>query len=212
MAQDLNDSPPASASLSKRTLGLLAGGAVSVAAIVAVLFVLPAQFGVDPTGFGKATGLTKLGAPAPQVVEAKADASAAHFYETPLRTDTITILLPPSGTPGYELEYKVRMKKGASMVYAWTADADPKEEAFYYDFHGETPAEPPAKPVVATYKQLTAVSSSGALTAPIDGVHGWYFLNDTLKVATVKLRISGFYELVPPGGYGNEGGVKADGQ
>ena len=201
---------------SKKTLAILTGSAFAVATIVLVFFVLPVQFQIDPTGFGKLTGLNKLGdaesAAAPVEVAATTTASAARFYERPYRSDTITIVMPPSGEPGYELEYKVRMKAGDSVVYSWTSDADPKEDAFYYDFHGETPAAPGGKPVVAEYKQFTGVSSAGALTAPIDGVHGWYFLNDQIKPATIKLKIAGFYDLVPPGEYGNEGKIKADGQ
>ncbi len=195
---------------SKKALGLIVGGALVAATVIAVLFVLPVQFQIDPTGFGKATGLLKLGTPAPKVVTATAPTSAAHFYDTPYRSDTITIRMPKSGDPGYELEYKVRMKAGQSIVYSWTSDADPKNGDFYYDFHGETPAKDGAAAKVVEYKQLTGVSSAGALTAPIDGVHGWYFLNDSLKIATIKIKISGFYDLVPPGEYGNEGGVKAE--
>ena len=194
----------------KKTLGLMVGGALVVATIVAVGFILPAEFQIDPTGFGKLTGLTKLGTPQPEVIEAAAPASASHFYATPYRTDTVTILMPSSGKPGAELEYKVHMKAGDSIVYSWTSDADPKEEAFYFDFHGETPAAGAEKAKVVEYKQLTDVKSNGALTAPIDGVHGWYFLNDSLKPATVKLKISGFYELVPPGDYGTETGITPD--
>ncbi len=197
---------------SKRTLGLMVGGALVVATIVAVGFILPAEYQIDLTGFGKLTGLNKLGTPQPEVIEAAAPASAMHFYETPYRTDTITIAMPKGGSQGAELEYKVRMKAGDSIVYSWTTDADPKMEAFYFDFHGETPATATEKAKVVEYRQLTDVKSNGALTAPIDGVHGWYFLNDNDGPVTVKLNISGFYTLVPPGDYGNETGIKADGQ
>jgi len=51
------------------------------------------------------------------------------------------------------------------------------------------------------------LNSSGALVAPFEGVHGWYFQNQSDKPQTVHLKISGFYDLVPPGEYGNEGGI-----
>lgn len=200
----------ASAPLSKRSLLAAAGAALVAASLIAVLFVLPAQFHIDPTGFGAATGLTKLGGAPTQVIGATTSASAARFSATPYRTDTFTILQPKSGDPGYELEYKVRMKAGDTIVYSWTSDANPANGDFYFDFHGEKPAVGDQKATVVEYKQLTGVSSNGALTAPIDGIHGWYFLNDSPKVATIRLKIAGYYELVPPGDYGNEGKILPD--
>jgi hypothetical protein len=32
--------------------------------------------------------------------------------------------------------------------------------------------------------------------APFDGVHGWYWLNDSQQSVVVRLQIAGFYELV----------------
>lgn len=196
--------------VSKRALAIMIGAALVGATVITLLFILPAQFQLDPTGFGKATGLVKLGAAQTEVVTAAAPASAAHFSPTPYRSDTFTILQPKSGDPGYEMEYKVRMKAGDTIVYSWTSDADPKNGDFYFDFHGETPAVGDQKAKVVEYRDLTAVQSYGALTAPIDGIHGWYFLNDSLKVATIRLKISGYYELIPPGEYGNEAKILPD--
>lgn len=196
--------------LSKKSLVMVSGGTLVAASLIAVLFVLPAQFQIDPTGFGKLTGLLKLGTPQAKVIEAVAPSSAVHFSNRPYRTDTIHIALSPSGSAGSELEYKVHMKTGDSIVYSWTSDAKPSDESFYFDFHGETPTKPPAQPVVVEYRQQTGVQSHGALTAPIDGVHGWYFLNDALGPAIVTLHLSGFYDLVPPGEYGNESRIVTD--
>ena len=64
------------------------------------------------------------------------------------------------------------------------------------------------KPVVMEYRQSTGISGNGALVAPFEGVHGWYVQNQSDKPLTVHLKLSGFYELVPPGEYGNEAGVQ----
>src|SRR5690606_35239987 len=45
----------------KLVLGISA--AVAVAAVALVVFILPAEYGVDPTGAGKALGVTKLSEP-----------------------------------------------------------------------------------------------------------------------------------------------------
>jgi hypothetical protein len=104
------------------------------------------------------------------------------------------------------------MKAGDSLVYSWTVDGVPSDEEFYYDFHGETPAGPGGKPaaVVVEYKQATGRSSNGTLVAPIQGVHGWYLQNQSAKTVVVKLKLAGFYELVPIGEYGNEAAIVAN--
>ncbi len=187
---------------SKKALGIITLAALVAGVVLTTLFVLPAEFGIDPTGFGKATGLAKLAPPASALTS---PTSAAIYPAVAWRSDVIDIPLKASGDPHREdeLEYKVRMRPGDVITYAWSTPA-PAEE-FYYDFHGETPSvKDGEEPVVVEYKQATGASESGALTAPIPGVHGWYFQNQSEKPVTVRLKISGFYELVPPGEYGNE--------
>lgn len=192
---------------SKKTLGLITLAALAAGALLTTLFVLPAEYGIDPTGFGKATGLTRL---APKAAAAPAaQAGAATYPAAAWRSDVIDIPLKAGGDArrGDELEYKVRMKPGDVMTYAWSVPA-PAEE-FYYDFHGEAPAAKQGEePIVVEYKQAVGIASSGALTAPIAGVHGWYFQNQSEKPVTVRLRLSGFYELVPPGEYGNAAAIE----
>ena len=131
-----------------------------------------------------------------------------------IRSDRIDIPLQTAdvGPEGSELEYKVRMKAGDSLVYSWTVSGIANPEEFYSDFHGETPADPKSPgstAKVVEYRQATGVASNGVLIAPIQGVHGWYLQNQSVKPVIVHLKLSGFYELVPPGEYGNEAGIKA---
>jgi hypothetical protein len=204
---------------SKGRLGLLTLGALVAASVIFLLFVGPAEFQFDPTGFGKATGLARLGAtadPAAETVAApapKGGASQAQFYKAAWRTDTIDIPLAAGGDfeRKDELEYKVRMTPGDSMVYSWTVEGLANPEEFYFDFHGENPVGPNnPKAVVAEYRQATGSSSNGVLIAEIPGVHGWYLQNQSEKPVVVKLKIAGFYELVVPGDYGNEAGIVAN--
>lgn len=204
------DRPP-----SKGRLALITGGAFVVATLVTLGFILPAEFHLDPTGFGRATGLYKLGEPQPKTVTVPAGAvSAAHEYPTPFRTDYVDIPLAAGGDEhrADELEYKVRMKGGDSLVYSWTVEGVPNAEEFYYDFHGETPAPPGSGQAgtVVEYKQSTGTSQNGTLVAPIPGVHGWYLQNQSAKPVMVKLKLAGFYELVPIGEYGNESAIVAN--
>jgi hypothetical protein len=201
------------APLSTRKLALVSGAALAAAALLFAAFVLPAEFHRDPLGVGRLTGISKLAGPKTMESPAAAlgQASATTFSSTAWRTDTVDIPLntADAGVGGEELEYKVRMKKGDTIVYSWTADlANPEE--LYYDFHGETPPDPEIS--VIEYKQATGTSSGGSLTAPATGIHGWYLQNQSAKPTVVRLKLSGFYELVPPGGKGNEAGIKAASQ
>src|SRR5215204_2211155 len=51
-------SPPAAS----RLIATVAA-ALAAAAIILVLFVLPAEYGIDPTGVGRITGLTQISSP-----------------------------------------------------------------------------------------------------------------------------------------------------
>jgi hypothetical protein len=139
----------------------------------------------------------------------KSEVPLAREYIEGFRADIIEIPLSAGGdsTRGDELEYKVQMKKDATFIYEWSVDV-PKPDEFYFGFHGHTLAAGKAM-TVATYKHATATSANGALTAPFDGVHGWFFQNQSAN-PVVRVKISGFYELIPPGDIGNEAGIIAN--
>jgi hypothetical protein len=175
-------------------------GATLVAALIAlVLFILPAEYKIDPTGFGKLAGLDKLGAQTTATAPAAADGKTIAYFDKAYRTDVIEITMPPND----ELEYKVKLKAGEAMVYSWTSTVKNPEE-FYFDFHGETPPLPGQKPAVREYLQTTGAKSAGVFIAPVTGVHGWYLQNQSLDEVKVRIQLAGFYDLVPPGEYGNE--------
>ena len=195
-----------------RLIALTAGGLL-VATVAVFGAILPAEFNMDPLGIGKATGLNRLWAPPEVAFDASKAGTGplAREYEMPFRTDTIEIPLRDGDdrTRGNELEYKVRMKKDATLIYEWSVADIANPEEFYYDFHGHTTVEG-QEMTVATYKQATGTSAQGALTAPFEGVHGWFLQNQSAKAVVVKVKLSGFYELIEPGDVGNEGGIFAN--
>jgi hypothetical protein len=197
---------------SRRQLLLLTAAAAIVAALVFVTVVLPAEFHRDPTGFGRLTGIDRIAGPRQVTVPVQASAdtgSVTRTYPTAFRTDSIDIPLNSGDEPiGNELEYKVNMKAGGSVVYSWSVPGITNPEEFYYDFHGESRTTPEVK--VVEYLQATGTSSNGMLIAPMEGVHGWYLQNQSVGPVTVHLKLSGFYELVPPGEYGNEARIEAN--
>ena len=75
-----------------RLLAIAAAAFVAASAIF-VLFVLPAEFHRDPTGFGKATGLDRLAGPeVVTVAAAPAGPNATtRFYASAFRNDIIEI-------------------------------------------------------------------------------------------------------------------------
>lgn len=197
-------------SLSRGRLIAVLAGALAVATAVAICVILPAETGRDPTGFGHATGLVRLAGAKPVTIAVPTSPGAAtRFYPAAFRTDEIDIPLAAAADEQGrdELEYKVRMRSGQALVYSWTVPEVGNPAEFYFDFHGESVGQPKAQ--VIEYRQATGVRSNGALVAPMDGIHGWYLQNQSSKPVTVHLKLSGFYELVPPGQPGNLAGLAA---
>jgi len=197
--------------LSRSGLLLRLGIAAAAGAFIVFCVVLPAEYRYDPTGFGRVTGLLELTKPrvaTPEVAAKAGDADTAEpvdpalagfpeasggmptnrtankSYEGVFHSDTVKIPMKPDG----ELEYKLKMKTGETVVYSWKVDRG----LVYYDLHGQP--EDPKKS--QRYKEVQeATSANGALVAPFDGIHGWYFLNLTGEPLVVTLNVAGYYEL-----------------
>jgi hypothetical protein len=181
---------------SRKTLFTVLGGGLIAASAILVGVVLPAEYRIDPLGIGKATGLLQLAGPETvEVTLPPSDASGAlaRFYPVAFRTDTVEIPLAAAGDADGtdDLEWKVRMRDGGTLVYSWSVDASAEE--FYADMHGESAPTPEVK--VVTYHKGTGIGSNGAIVAPFDGIHGWYLQNQAERPVIVRLKLSGFYEL-----------------
>jgi len=113
-------------------------------------------------------------------------------YTSDYRTDVIDI---PLGSLE-ELEYKLGLNEGESIVYQWDA-VDLKDPALLYaEFHGHTE---PVNNVgdLMFYRKATGATERGTLVAPFTGIHGWYLRNEGEEPIVVRLRVAGFYELLP---------------
>ena len=114
------------------------------------------------------------------------------FEETAeFRSDVIDI--PLFGLK--DLEYKLNMKKGNAISYSWEAVGLSDPEKLLFEFHGHTIRETEAPGDLMFYKVGRSASSSGYLVAPWEGIHGWYFSNESDEDVRVILTVSGFYEL-----------------
>ena len=158
-----------------------------VALGVLVVAVLPAEYGIDPLGTGRALGLTALASTETEPAAAPSTLETVRAgVNTPQRgqlaSDTFTVELRP-----YEgVEYKYRVEQGGGFVYAWTASA-----AVGYDFHGE-PDGAPAR-YAESYGKSEGRSAQGVFVAPTPGIHGWFWENKGAGRVTVTLTTSGFY-------------------
>ena len=177
-------------------IALAAAGAMLVAGVVLMAAILPAEYGVDPLGSGKALGLTSLAqANEPEAAAAGGEAAASpeslepvrpganNLQKVPLKQDTRVFELGPREG----LVYKYRMEKGASMVYSWTSTG-----RVNFDFHGEPRGAPQG--YAESYQMGEGQSASGSFFAPTPGIHGWFWENLTTNPITVKLTSTGFYD------------------
>ncbi len=178
------------------------GIAVLVAVSVLLVAVLPAEYGIDPTGIGRKLGLGKLAAasvearslvpsasPAPATpansVTPSAPAHAVVQRPSPFRSDEMELTLQP----GEGAEIKATMRNGDQFVFGWIAENGKVE----FDMHGE--AINAQKDEFTSYWKGTGhTSGHGAFTAPFDGTHGWYWLNRGKRPVSVRVKVSGFFE------------------
>jgi hypothetical protein len=166
--------------------------AAAAAAVVLVAVVLPAEYGIDPTGFGRATGLYR--APAEQAAalpESSASGTGASpagvgslfTSETPYRSDEMSITL----TAGEGAEIKAEMGAGERLVYSWTSTGGGVD----VDMHGEAADKTGGDRSYRTGEFEAA--GHGALEAPMAGNHGWFWQNLNDTPVTITVKTAGFY-------------------
>lgn len=209
----MSDRELAPAPMRKGPLLLATLGAVAAAVLIVLGVVLPAEYGKDPLGVGRLTGLSRLWSPDATTIDARSGSGpAAREYDIAWRSDVVEIPLGGflTGAENSELEWKVRMAKGATLTYAWDARGAERPDDLAFDQHGHTTPGQGRGMTVAQYRRGRGLRQQGALTAPFDGIFGWQFQNGGEAPVVVRVRLAGFYELIPPGAAGNEAGVRAN--
>ncbi|MBL4742009.1 MAG: hypothetical protein COB75_03705 [Idiomarina sp.] len=163
-----------------------ASSAATFAAVIAlVIFILPAEYNIDPTGLGHKLGLTTLAqATEPDVVVfgKDSDTNTSGIQES----QTIEVVVPA----GRGVEYKFAMSQYAKMTYEWLTDG----EVLYFDLHGEP--EDDTTGYFESYAIATSNEMEGSFTAPFAGSHGWYWKNNSDKPITIQLLVKGQYEVI----------------
>ena len=189
-APEIQTAPPPSLGRLIKTTVL----AVIAAAILLVLFVLPAEYGIDPLGTGRRLGLTDIaigGASepiaAPSAGALQVPTQKGPIRRVPARLQVRCLRVRPPAVQ--YIEYKYQLEKGATMIYAWTASADVS-----HDFHAERAGGASSEgPAEQSFEKNTRRQDTGSYTAPFTGIHGWYWENPGGEPITIKLSSAGFY-------------------
>tara|TARA_R100001510_G_scaffold38410_1_gene34782 strand:+ start:7545 stop:8072 length:528 start_codon:yes stop_codon:yes gene_type:complete len=148
--------------------------ALSVAVVSLVLFILPAEYDIDPTGVGKKLGLT--------VFNQDGESPSAKT-STDGDQDTVVVTVPA----GKGIEYKLSMMESQQVTYEWqTSNGE-----LYVDLHGEPDGDNTG--YFKSYTVATVESMKGSFVVPFNGSHGWYWKNNTDKDIDVQLIFSGEY-------------------
>lgn len=202
---------------SRRSLLKATAASAAVAAALLVTVVLPAEYGIDPTGIGDRLGLTALAkaatpeapalavpapaAAAPPVTDRNAAeaAKAASVFGADEGQSFSAESLGTRGdltTPKTEsLTVTLAPGKGAEVKTLLEAG-----DGFVFqwtasaevavDMHGERPG---VKGAWTSYSiEAAQRTGAGTFIAPFEGSHGWYWLNRGTSPVTVQVDVTGF--------------------
>ena len=171
---------------SKKTLLKASAFAALLAGIIFFIAILPAEFGVDPTGLGKAMKLTQLAGQTPSAQAATTQATTTK-QTLPDQEDSVDITIPA----GKGLEYKFYLASGEAMRYSWSTKDD---KLLFFDFHGEPQGDTTG--YFESYTVSTANNVRGSFTASFGGSHGWYWENKGQTNIVVTLMTEGSYKII----------------
>jgi len=178
------------------------GIAFAAAVVMLVTVILPSEYAIDPTGVGRAIGLTEMGEIKEQLaIEAEEDRAQTSSLESDnsfLKSIASVFTIsaahaqsPSTGwdeevsfelVPGQGTEYKLTMTKGAVVSFDWFAEGGRAN----YDLHGEN------KTQSISYKKGRGVTGEqGDLVAKFDGNHGWFWRNRDMQPIKITLRVKG---------------------
>ena len=191
------DQLPTSAQLIRSTI--IAGLS---ALVILLTTILPAEYGIDPTGIGRSLGLTEMGEIKKQLAEeAEADRqletsqgdqsslwpnflglfiSTAHAEDAESWRDAATFTLKPGDTA----EWKLTMEQGQNAEYQMLVEGG----RVNFDLHGHGSGKS------TTYeKGRGSTGSNGEFVAEFDGEHGWFWRNRDKVDVIVTIKVRGEY-------------------
>lgn len=196
------------------------GIAALIAVALLVTTVLPAEYGIDPTGIGRMLGLTRMGEIKVALAAEAAKAEVTPAAPAPSQASTSVPAVAPIAAlpaspvapapsvasqaaatrqdtmsvtlkPGEAAEIKVAMRKDASVEYEWSTVGGPVN----FDTHGD-PVNAPKGFYHGYSKGRNETRNAGTLQAAFDGTHGWFWRNRSAANVTVTLKTSGDYQSI----------------
>ncbi len=176
--------------------------AVAAASTILVTIVLPSEYGVDPTGIGRALNLTEMGEIKMQLAaEAKADAAKDASGLATAAPATVAAAPPATQAPvaaatevrltlqpGQGEEVKATMKTGQEFTYRWSTDGGKVN----FELHGEGLGAGSGD--YTSYEKGSSTGADGTFRAPFDGTHGWYWRNRGAGPVTITVSAKGGFE------------------
>ena len=179
---------PTSSQLLKSTMV-----AVCVGCALLILFVLPAEYGADPTGVGELFGLKKMG-------EIKTRLKQDFLKENDGAKDELMVesetgkenqdVMEFVIAPDEAIEIKLKMKKGSIAKYKWTT----KNGGLNYNLHGD--GHKGSQRSISYKKGIMTSSDNGEFKSEFDGYHGWFWRNRNNDSVTITLETIGDYILI----------------
>jgi len=192
--------------------------ALVVAAIVLITAVLPAEYGIDPSGLGKRIGLIQLHQADNTINKATAQNSAKSrqvLGDSINKSSGQALDEPPSKTtdevadkvlqkrptkwlsdnikltllPKQGMEVKAHIEQGNKMLFHWEVS----EGTVSFDMHGNV-INAAENDFTSYWLSKGETQSAGTFTAPFSGLHGWYWENETDLPITIKLTTEGYYQ------------------
>lgn len=172
---------------SKRSILIGSAVALVAGAAVVVMFVMPAEYGLDPTGVGAATGIIEISQP---------PKSNPYLRKGLQRKGVLTLSTTLPDEPGardhwefellpYEgIELKYDIAEGKAMTFHWQATGPLDYDMHAHPFVGGTD-------LTESYSIEAAKSMRGRYLAPFTGIHGWYWQNRSLEPVKLTLDASG---------------------
>ena len=183
---------PTSAQLLKSTIIT-----IMVAIILLVMVILPAEYGTDPTGVGKLSGLKEMGDIKMSLLEESQNELSQENNTSSIDTDSLdkamvnnTInndVVEITIEPGKAIEIKLEIKSGSLVQYEW----ETIKGGLNYNLHGD--GYKGSQKFISYKKGRMVQSDSGELQAEFDGYHGWFWRNREEFSVTVILQTSGDY-------------------
>lgn len=193
------DELPSSKQLLRSTV--IAG--VSAVAILTTV-VLPAEYGIDPTGVGRAIGLAEMGEIKTQLAE-EAEADRLMDEQSSLLDQMLGIFVGAAYAqdataaeaaeewrdetsftlaPGASAEWKLVMEEGQTAKYRMLVEGG----RVNFDLHGHGGGNS-----VTYEKGRGSTGAEGEIVAEFNGEHGWFWRNRDSSDVTVTVQVRGEY-------------------